>query len=124
MKKIIFLALGGAAGTVLRYWVSGFVQRSYRGGFPVGTLAVNIAGCFLFGLVWSLAEERLVVSGQLRAMVLVGFMGAFTTFSTFAFETGELLRDAQWTLASFNLLAQNISGIIFLYIGLARGRLL
>jgi CrcB protein len=70
-----------------------------------------------------MAEERLVISGETRAIVLTGFIGAFTTFSTFAFETGQLLRDAQWWSAVANLAAQNALGVVFLFLGFAVGRL-
>ena len=71
-------------------------------GFPRGTLVVNAAGCLLFGRVWCLGEERLVISGKTRLIILVGFLGSFTTFSSFAFETGQLLRDFQRWLAAGN----------------------
>jgi len=122
--KLVLMMLAGSAGTLTRYLLGGLVQRLTGGAFPWGTFAVNMTGTFLFGLVWSLAEERLVISGQARAVILVGFMGAFTTFSSLMFETGELMRDSQWALALGNLLLQNIVGIIFLFLGLALGRLI
>lgn len=122
--KLILLAAAGAAGTLARYFLGGLVQRLYGGAFPWGTFAVNMTGTFLFGLVWSLAEDRLVISGQARAVILVGFMGAFTTFSSLMFETGELMRDSQWALAFGNLVLQNIVGILFLFLGLMLGRLI
>lgn len=124
VTKLILIALAGAAGTLARYFLGGVVQRAYGGTFPWGTVAVNMAGCFLFGLVWSLAEERLVISGETRAVVLIGFMGAFTTFSTFIFESGTLLRDSQYALMFGNLALQNTTGLVFLFAGLAAGRTL
>jgi CrcB protein len=96
LKELGFLAIAGAIGTICRYGLAGLVQRICGASFPWGTLTVNAVGCLLFGVVWTLAEERLVISGQVRFVALTGFMGAFTTFSTFAFETGEFLRDAEW----------------------------
>ena len=122
--RILLLAIAGAAGTIARYYFGGFVQRVYGGVFPWGTFAVNMAGCLLFGLVWTMAEERLVISGGTRAVILIGFMGAFTTFSTFVFETGELLRDSQWIIAFGNVALQNICGVVFLFLGVTLGRLL
>lgn len=124
MTKIILIAVAGSFGTLARYFLGGLVQRLCGGVFPWGTFAVNMTGTFLFGLIWSVAEDRLVISPEARAIVLVGFMGAFTTFSSFMFETGELLRDSQWALAFGNIALQNLTGIIFLFIGLAVGRLL
>jgi CrcB protein len=86
------------------------------------TLTVNCLGCFLFGFLWSLAEERLIISGETRFVALTGFMGAFTTFSTFAFETSEQLRDAEWLMAGGNLAAHNLVGIALLILGIAVGR--
>ena len=123
-SRFAWLAVLGAAGTPARYGLGGLVQRLHAGAFPWGTLAVNALGCFLFGLVWTLAEERLLISGETRAIVLIGFMGAFTTFSTFAFETGAMLRDTEWLLAAGNLLLQNGLGIGFFFLGVALGRAL
>lgn len=122
--KIFLIALLGAFGTLARYYLGGYVQRAAGGAFPWGTFAVNMAGSFLFGLVWTLAEDRLVISGETRAVVLIGFMGAFTTFSTYMFETGALIRDAEWALAFGNIALQSLCGLAFLFLGLAAGRLL
>ncbi|MBI3811742.1 MAG: fluoride efflux transporter CrcB [Nitrospirae bacterium] len=124
MEKLIWIGLAGALGTFARYGLSGVVQRACGASFPCGTLAVNILGCFLFGLVWSLAEDRLLIRGEVRTVILIGFMGAFTTFSSFAFETAQLLRDAQWASAATNIAAQNVLGIVGLFLGLMAGRLL
>ena len=120
--KILWLAAAGAVGTLARYWLAGFVQRAHESTFPWGTLVVNASGCFAFGLVWTLAEERLLIGGETRAIVLVGFMGAFTTFSTFAFETAAMLRDANWLPAAANLLAHNGLGLVAFFLGAGLGR--
>lgn len=122
--KLLWLALAGAAGTLARYWLSGAVQRHAGFAFPWGTFAVNLAGCFLFGLVWSLLEERFAAAGPWRVIVLIGFMGAFTTFSSFAYDTAGLLRDAQWGLAALNVIGQNVTGLAALFLGLALGRVI
>ena len=123
-QKLALLAVAGAAGTLARYGLSGLVQRLLPTGFPWGTFVVNGLGCLLFGIVWALAEERLVIGGLTRLVLLVGFMGAFTTFSTFAFETGQMLDGAQWLMAAANVLAQNVLGIALVLAGIALGRLL
>ncbi len=122
--KILLIALAGAAGTLARYWIGGLVQRSSGSAFPWGTFTVNMLGCFLFGLVWSLAEERMVISAEARVVILVGFMGALTTFSSFVFETGTLMRDSQWALAFGNIALENVTGLVILFLGFAAGRLL
>lgn len=78
--------------------------------FAYGTLAVNVIGCVLFGMVWTLAEERFAISTFTRTVILVGFMGAFTTFSTFAFETMNYVKDSQYALAFLNVSANCLLG--------------
>jgi CrcB protein len=122
VKRILLLAAAGAVGTLARYWLSGAVQRVSGTTFPWGTLAVNGSGCFLFGLVWALADERLLISGQTRLILLVGFMGAFTTFSTYMFETRQMLATSEWLLGFTNFAVENIAGIALLLLGMAFGR--
>ena len=118
---LLWLSVTGAAGTLCRYWLDGLVQHLFGKSFPWGILVVNVLGCFLFGLVWPLAEERLVISGETRAIILIGFMGSFTTFSTFTFQTAQFLRDSQWLLAAANILSQVVLGLVFLFLGMALG---
>lgn len=120
-KQLCLLAVAGAIGTLSRYGLSGLAQSLGGERFPWGTLAVNALGCFLFGLVWMVAEDRLYLS-ETRFIVLTGFMGAFTTFSTFAFETSRFLEDSQWWLAGVNLIGQNLIGVICVLLGFAVGR--
>ncbi len=86
-------------------------------GFPVGTLAVNAIGCLLFGAVWAMAEHRNLLTSEVRVVVLVGFLGAFTTFSTFGFETAQMIRESQHGLAVLNVFAQNGVGIACVFLG-------
>jgi fluoride exporter len=124
LEKLLYLGLAGAAGTIARYGLSGFVQRNLPGEFPLGTAAVNIIGCLLFGLLWALLENRLSIGPQTRTVIFLGFFGAFTTFSSFAFETSQMLDDSQWLWASANTLLQNAVGIASLIAGLAVGKTL
>ena len=124
LHKLVLLALAGGAGTLARYGLSGFVQKISGMSFPWGTVVVNLTGCFLAGLLWSLFENRWSVSGQTRTVVLVGFMGAFSTFSTLIFETNDFLRSAEWLHAAANLTIQNGLGLFALFIGMALGRLI
>jgi CrcB protein len=124
MTKLILIALAGACGTLCRYWVSGAAYDLLGRDFPWGTWAVNILGCFLFGLVAILAEERGLVSAQTRLLILTGFMGAFTTFSTFIFESGGLLNDGQWLKLALNVGGQNLVGFAALYLGIGLGRII
>ena len=124
LQKFLYLGLAGAAGTIARYWLSGVIQRQITNEFPLGTAAVNIIGCLLFGLLWAIMESRLSISGQTRIVIFVGFFGAFTTFSSYIFETGELLDQSQWLLASGNILLQNVTGLAGILTGLAIGKLI
>lgn len=119
VQKIVWLGLAGAAGALARYAMATTVQRWCGVRFPWGTFAVNVAGCFVFGLVWTMAEERNWIPSGARLVILTGFLGAFTTFSTFAFETGALIREADWTAAAANLIGQNILGLAAIFAGAA-----
>lgn len=124
LHKILLLALAGAGGALARYWLSGAVQGVMGRDFPWGTAAVNLLGCLLFGLVWVMADERQLIRAEFRVILLVGFMGSFTTFSSLIFETGELMRGTQWAYAALNLLGQNVLGFAAFFVGAALGRAL
>lgn len=124
MTKLLLVAAGGALGALCRYGLSGFVHRFLPADYPFGTTAVNVLGCFLFGLVWVLADERYFIRAEVRIFLLVGFLGAFTTFSTYIFETGQLLRDFQWLYAALNLTGQIVLGFLALALGMAAGKFL
>lgn len=110
--KLIWLALAGAMGTLCRYLLAGFVQNIGGAEFPWGTLAVNIIGCFIAGCLWTFFENHSTFTGELRIIVFIGFLGAFTTFSAFILETGEFLRSSEWMYAFANVAMQNVFGII------------
>jgi CrcB protein len=122
VEKLLWLGLAGGLGALSRYGLGGLVHRFYAGGFPLGTFVVNVAGCLVFGLLWGLFDARLAVSPQVRVAVLVGFMGAFTTFSTYMFEGADLLRQGQWAWALAYLGGQNLLGLAGLALGLALAR--
>lgn len=124
MNKILLLALAGALGTLSRYWLSGMVHSVLGPNFPWGTWMVNILGCFLFGLLWVMAYERGLIPTHLRIILLVGFMGAFTTFSTYIFESTALAQDTQWLKLGLNVLGQNALGFSALYLGYLTGRII
>ena len=123
-QKLILLAIAGALGTLARYSLASFVHKIDGLSFPLGTLVVNLCGCFAAGLLWMLFENRWPVAGYTRLIVLVGFMGAFTTFSAFILETGELARSADWFRAAVNIIIQNGLGLAALYMGVSLGRTL
>ncbi|MDX1739876.1 MAG: CrcB family protein, partial [Rhodothermales bacterium] len=91
--------------------------------FPWGTAVVNIAGCFFAGVLWALFEHRITVAPDVRTIILIGFMGAFTTFSAFILETGELVRASEWLFAAANVALQNGIGFAALFVGIMLGRM-
>jgi len=121
VENLLLLALAGAAGTLARYGTGLAVAAVFGDRFPWATLVVNILGSFLFGCVIALATTGAIprVSDQTRLILLTGFMGSFTTFSTFAFETESLLRGASPALGVANLFAQNLLGIAAVAAGFA-----
>ena len=116
MKFFIFWIAGGV-GTVSRYLLCGWIHRFFGAEFPYGTLVVNISGCLAVGFLGTLAEERFLISPQIRAALLIGFLGAFTTFSGFAYETWTLFKDGEMLLAGINVLASNAVCFIGLIVG-------
>jgi len=122
--KLIGLAVAGALGTMARYGLAGLVQRAHCLGFPLGTLTVNALGCFAFGLIWTLTQQRFFISGEIRTVILVGFLGAFTTFSTFLFETDQFLENAQWLMAGVNIVTELAAGLLAYLLGAFLGRLI
>lgn len=122
MVQIFWLAAAGAAGALARYGLAGLVQRQAGGNFPAGTFVVNLVGCLLFGVAWGLLEHRLGLAAQVRLVVLTGFMGSFTTFSTFAFESAGLLQGGQIAAALANLAGQTVLGVALVWLGMAAGR--
>lgn len=116
--RILLLSILGAFGTLARYWLQGWLQ-SYAGlGFPAGTLGINLIGCFLLGAVGQLALEHLWISPEWRIAVTIGFLGAFTTFSTFGWETVRMLEEREWANAILYVGASVIGGLIAVIIGM------
>ncbi len=100
MKQLLLIALGGGTGSVLRYLVSLWMARCCPSPFPVGTFAVNMLGCFLMGLLLGLADRHAVFNEELRSLLIIGFCGGFTTFSTFSAENVNLFGSGSYGLAA------------------------
>jgi CrcB protein len=99
MKNLLLIALGGAGGAVCRYWLMNLVNNWHHVRFPFGTLTVNIIGSFFIGIMYVLIAERLAIHADWRNVAMIGFLGAFTTFSTFSLETITLLEHGEITAA-------------------------
>ncbi len=119
---LLAIALGGAVGAVLRYLVATTVQRVAGPAFPLGTLTVNVVGSLLMGMLFVLLVERAVVGPEWRAAVLVGVLGAFTTFSTFSMETFNLMGEGRMLAAAVNMVASVAACLAAVWLGVALGR--
>jgi len=117
MNQILGLILGGVAGTLSRYLLAGFVGQVAGVGFPYGTLVVNMLGCFAVGFLSTLVEGKLYLDPSSRLLLFTGFCGAFTTFSTFIFETAGLIREGQMAAAFLNVAASVFLGFLFFALG-------
>lgn len=120
--QIVVIGAGGAIGAIARYLLGGAVHRLTPGFFPYGTFVVNVVGCLVFGLIVGLAESRLTLGPGGRAFLLIGVLGGFTTFSSFTFESFELLRDGQVLQAAANVTGQVVLGFMALWAGFTAGR--
>lgn len=124
MGKLFLIGLAGFIGTLSRYWMSGVVAKRYGETFPWGTLLVNLVGCFLVGLLFYLLQERFLVNQTMRTVVLIGFLGGFTTFSSFGLQTFTLLQDGQFGLAALNVTASNVVGMLLVWAGYTLAKIL
>ncbi len=115
--NLFLIAIGGAVGSVARYLFSSLVLRATGSLLPIGTFAVNLAGCVLFGCIMGAAQQRFNLTPQARAFMLVGVLGGFTTFSSYVYESFTLMQDAQFAAAAFNIVGQVMAGLVGLWAG-------
>lgn len=121
MTALLYIAIGGAAGALLRYAVSGTTYSYTQGFMPWGTIAVNLIGCFVIGFLWQLFEVIGSSSNQ-RAFIFIGILGSFTTFSTFGLESFNLIREGQIGHAALNIAISNVLGIGLVFAGFILSR--
>jgi fluoride exporter len=122
--RTIWIGVAGFAGAISRYAVEGWVSDRTQGSFPWGTFAVNVTGCFVLGFLFALLTERFLPHPTVRAALTIGFVGAYTTFSTFAFETMRLAEDGAVLAAAANVLASVAAGLAAVYAGTWVGRVM
>ncbi len=118
------IAVGGAIGAIARYEVAAVVQARVPVGFPWGTFIVNVSGCLIMGFATALLTDRLVVHPNWRFLIPIGFVGAYTTFSTFEFETFRAVAEGAWPVAGANVVASCVVGYLALWAGLVVARVL
>ncbi len=121
-NQLMFIAAGGAFGAVLRFLVSNGIHRFMSRDFPYGTLSVNVIGSFIMGISYVLLIERFNISPEWRGFIVIGLLGAFTTFSTFSIETLVLIENGEISKAMINVLLSVILCILGSWIGLLLGR--
>lgn len=118
IKNFLIVGLGGAAGSILRYAVQKFFQSQSAAAFPTGTLLVNIAGCFLIGILWTMVSRSLTWNEEMKLLLMTGFCGGFTTFSAFTLEGIGLLKENKTALFFIYLTASVVGGLLATFIGI------
>ncbi len=122
MREVVIIAFSGALGSVGRYLLSGWAYRIFGERFAYGTIAVNIIGCFALGVAMEMSIVTDLLPRTLRLAVTIGFLGAFTTFSTFGYETHQYMESGAWWLALLNVAGNVVFGIVAVWAGLVLGR--
>ncbi|MFO0753349.1 MAG: fluoride efflux transporter CrcB [Thermodesulfovibrionales bacterium] len=117
MHHYLIIGAGGFLGAVVRYALGAWISQRWGRMFPLGTFFINVSGSFFIGLLMALFTEKLMVAPQWRLFLVVGFLGAYTTFSAFEFETGALVRDGEWLLAFLNIFLSVAAGFAALKAG-------
>jgi len=124
MQNLFIVGCGGFLGAVARYAIGLWIGQKWGRSFPLGTFFINVSGSFLIGFLMALFTERLMLTPQWRIFFVIGFLGAYTTFSTFEYETGALLKDGEWFIASLNVALSVIIGFAALKFGEGAARML
>jgi len=122
VTQLAFIAAGGATGALMRYWMSNGIYALLGRGFPYGTLTVNVVGSLFMGFLYVFMIERMDISVEWRAGLLIGLLGAFTTFSTFSIETLNLLEAGEQLKAGLNILLSVTLCIVACWLGMIVGR--
>jgi fluoride exporter len=119
LQMYLTVATGGALGTIARYFLSGVVANAFGQTFPWGTLIINVTGSFIIGFFGGLTgpDGRLMVSGTTRQFVMTGICGGYTTFSSFSFQTLNLMNDGEWLYAGTNVLGSVVLCLVFVWLG-------
>ena len=120
---LVLIGVGGFFGAIARYLVDGWVSGSTKvGAFPLGTFVINLSGAFALGVLFALALEKAAIDPRIRGPVMIGFLGAYTTFSTLMLESWRLAEDGSWGLALVNIGLSGVLGMCAVFAGLTIGR--
>ena len=124
MDKVLWISIGAVLGANLRYWVGDWAAQRFGSSFPYGTLLINLTGSFLLGLIVSMSMENFIIDPRLRLLLTIGFLGSYTTFSTYAYESIAFISQGQWGLGLFNLLGSSLLGALCAVLGIWLGKVL
>jgi CrcB protein len=124
MEKFLFISIGALLGANARYWVGGLISGTLGPSFPFGTLFINLTGSLLLGFFVTLVTDRVLLDPRWRLLVAIGFLGAYTTFSTYTYESVELILKGQIWSGIGNLFGSSLLGAIAVFIGILLGRVL
>jgi CrcB protein len=124
LQRILLIGLAGLLGTLARYATSGFIAKRFGENFPTGTLVVNVVGCFLAGFLFYVLQERFLANELVRTVIMIGFLGGFTTFSSYGLQTFTLLRDGEVLLAVTNVVVSNVAGLLTVWLGYSVARMI
>ncbi len=124
MAKWLLISLGAILGANARYWLSGWIAERIGVSFPFGTLVVNLSGSFILGLFLTLTTERFLIAPEWRLLIAIGFLGSYTTFSTYTYESMTLILTGQVWQGIFNLLGSSLLGALAATAGILTGRAL
>lgn len=122
MLNFVVVFVGGGIGAAIRYWMDGAVQRWTGSTFPYGTFVINSLGCLMIGILMTTLEERFLVNPSLRIFLTIGILGGFTTFSTFSYETIEMMRSAEYYFAAVNVSLTVFTCLAATYVGTIIGK--
>jgi len=124
IEKFLIISAGAVLGANARFFISDWAARRFGAGFPYGTFIINLTGSLLIGIFLTLATERLALDPRWRLFITIGFLGAFTTFSTYAYESFTLMYTGEWLAGLLNLLGSTVLGVAAVGAGIYLGKLI
>lgn len=122
MTKYVVVGIGGFLGAIARFWLGGYIANKMGGRFPYGTFVINCSGSFIIGFIMTILAERTHLSPNWRYLIPIGFVGAYTTFSTFEYENLRAVQDGNFVVAGLNIILSVTIGFIAVWMGVLAGR--